>query len=248
MSVSLGARFQNNYKWDRNFFLLYVVMIWIGICIGFGREIVRHVQQHLPAYPLIVHFHAAAFVGWLVLLTTQVLLIRAHKVRIHRKLGLAAVILAALMIALGPATAVIVDGLHVGQPGSDPAFLSVQLSDILAFAGLVTAAVVFRNHPAAHKRLMLLATLYISDAGFARWLAGDIAAWLGEGFWATAAALYLPNDTLIVGLGVYDLITRRRFHPAYLAGVAWVLANQLTAVSLYFNPSWKPVALRLIGH
>jgi hypothetical protein len=48
-------------------------------------------------------------------------------------------------------------------------------------------------------------------------------------------------------LGVYDLLSRGRLHPAYLAGVAWALANQVTAVSLFFSPQWKPVALHLIG-
>ena len=70
--------YTTNYKWDRNFFLLYVVLIWIGIAMGFGTEIVKHIRNHAPPYALIVHFHAAAFVGWLVLLTVQVLLIRVH--------------------------------------------------------------------------------------------------------------------------------------------------------------------------
>jgi hypothetical protein len=240
--------FTANSKWDRNFFLLYVVLIWIGIGMGFGTEIVKHIRNHAPPYALIVHFHAAAFVGWLVLLTVQVLLIRVHRADIHRKLGVAGAILAGVMVVLGPTTAIIVDGLRVGTPNSDPAFLSIQFADILAFAGLVTAALALRNHSAAHKRLMLLAILYISDAGFARWLANGVFAQLGDGFWATMAALYLANDLLALGIGGYDLATRRRLHPAYVAGVAWMLANQLTAVGLYFTPAWKAIALKIIGH
>jgi hypothetical protein len=37
---------------------------------------------------------------------------------------------------------------------------------------------------------MLLAILYISDAGFARWLAPGVEALLGEGFWPMMATLY----------------------------------------------------------
>jgi len=55
-------------------------------------------------------------------------------------------------------------------------------------------------------------------------------------------------DILILGVGAYDWIIRRRLHPAYVAGVAWVAAMELTAVSLYLNPAWKPIALTLIGH
>ena len=62
------------------------------------------------------------------------------------------------------------------------------------------------------------------------------------------AALYLANDVLALGIGGYDLATRRRLHPAYVAGIAWMLANQLTAVALYFTPAWKTIALKIIGH
>jgi hypothetical protein len=248
MAASVNARFENNCRWDRNFFLLYVAFIWIGICMGFGLDLADHFERHEPPYPLIVHFHAVAFVGWLALLTVQVLLIRAKRADIHRKLGVAGVVLACVMLLLGPMTAIIVDRLQLGTPESDPAFLSVQLTDILAFAGFVTAAVALRNRPAAHKRLMLLAILYISEAGFSRWLAPDLRALLGVGFWAMVATVYLASDVLILGLGVYDFVTRRRLHPAYIAAVPWVLAIQLTAVRLYFSPGWKVVALRILGH
>ena len=72
MGLSAIGSFDNDYRSDRNFFLIYVVMIWFGILMGFAPKIIRRVQQHATPYPLMVHFHAVAFVGWLVLLTTQV--------------------------------------------------------------------------------------------------------------------------------------------------------------------------------
>jgi hypothetical protein len=152
------------------------------------------------------------------------------------------------MLVIGPTTALNVQPLHFSQPGSDPPFLSVQLTDIVAFAGLATAGVLLRKQAAAHKRLILLATLYISDAGFGRWLGESVSHWLGEGFWSTGAALYGASDLLIVGMGIYDITTRRRLHPVYAIGTAWVFGDQLTGVSLLLSPAWKPWALRLIGH
>jgi len=94
-------------------------------------------------------------------------------------------VLAALMIVIGPATAVVVDRIRLALPHPDPAFLIVQMLDIVAFAGLVVPAFIWRKDPSVHKRLILLATLYISDAGFARWQGGTMEALLGNGFWAT---------------------------------------------------------------
>ncbi|HUO89718.1 MAG TPA: hypothetical protein VMU08_11120 [Rhizomicrobium sp.] len=247
-TASPRAPFEPDHAWDRNFFLLMIVLIWIGIANGFGFEIVRHIQKHEAAYPLIVHVHAVAFVGWLVVLTTQILLIRTHRIAVHMALGKAAMGLAAIMVVLGPATAIYMQRVHVGTPASDPAFLAIQLSDILAFAVLIAAAFAWRRTPSAHKRLILIATLYITDAGFARWLGDGIHGLFGDGYWSFVASAYLGNDVLLLGMGVYDLATRRRLHPAWLAGAGWTFAVQLSAGYLYLAPWWKPIASHLIGH
>jgi hypothetical protein len=199
-------------------------------------------------YPLIVHFHAVAFVGWLVLFTVQVALIRTARADIHRRLGIAGAVLAAMMVALGPATALVVDAARFTATGRTPEFLAVQLTDILAFAGLTASGLLLRRIPSAHKRLMLLGLIYISDAGFARLVNDVVAAPLGTGVLGTMAALYLGSDLLMLGLGVYDVLTRRRLHPAYIAGVAWTIVLQSAAFVLLRNPTWKTISLHLIGH
>jgi hypothetical protein len=242
-----GGGFPANHPWDRNFFLLWAGLIWLGIVMGFGPEILQHAQGHGKPFPLIVHFHAAAFLGWLALFTGQILLIRTKRWDLHRKMGLAMVGLAFVMMVLGPATALIADARKIGTPDAEPAFLGVQFTDIIAFAGLLGAGVVFRNTPSAHKRLILLATIYISDAGFARWLGDPIHRWLGDGGWSYWASLYLGTASLMLGLGAYDLITRRRLHPAYIGGLAWVAAMEVTALGLYATPAWKAFAAHLIS-
>lgn len=236
------------HSWDRNFFLVMVVLAWLGIGMGFGHDIANHVAQHQPAYPLVVHVHAVVFVAWLVLFTVQVLLIRFKKLPVHQKLGMAMAGLAAMMVVLGPATALTVQHHGMNQPNADPAFLSIQFTDILAFAGLVTAGMLFRKVPSAHKRLMLLATLYITDAGFARWLAGGVLHWLGNSYWSWWVALYCGPNLLILGAAAYDLVTRRRLHPVFLAGTAWAFANQMTALTLYFSPAWLVLAKKIIAN
>jgi hypothetical protein len=112
----------------------------------------------------------------------------------------------------------------------------------------VSAAIALRAHAAAHKRLILLATLCLVDAGFVRiWGRRAVYAELGGGFVAFMVSVYAGNLVLIAGIGVYDLITRRRLHPAYVAGGAWVVGLLSLAGVLYVSPWWTLVALRIIG-
>ncbi|HZZ17930.1 MAG TPA: hypothetical protein VFE25_01100 [Opitutaceae bacterium] len=240
--------FAPNHRWDRNFYLIMVGLAWLGILRGFGGEIVQRVAHNSAPYPIIVHFHAVIFVLWLVLFTVQVLLIRSKKVSVHKSLGFALVYLAVAMALIGPATALTVQHHGMASPDADPGFLSIQFTDILAFVGLTGAAIVLRKKAAAHKRLVLLGTLYITDAGYARWLAHRIIGALGgPTYWHFWLALYAGPVVLTAVVGIYDLATRKRLHPAYVAGAAYMFAVQMLAVSLYMSPAWPPVAKHLIA-
>ena len=247
------TRFAPQHPWDRNFHLAIIALAWVGILRGFGGDVAGHLARHDAPYPLIVHVHALVFVSWLALFTVQILLIRTKRLAVHKRLGYGLAWLAGLMAVLGPVTALSVHHLRMvahlasTHPADDPGFLSVQFTDILAFVSLTAAGLWYRNTPAAHKRLILLGTLYITDAGFARWLAPSFDQLLGHGFWPFWIGCYFGPDCLILLAGAYDLITRRRLHPAYLAGAVWVFAVQTLAVWLYFSPHWTQFATRLVG-
>jgi hypothetical protein len=246
-AVRVWGDFAPYHRWDHNFFLSMVALIWFGVLMGFVPAIWTHVVKHKPPYPVAVHIHAAAMVAWLALLTTQALLIRARRTDLHRKLGVAGICLACLIPFLGIAAAIVVDRAKMATPHPDPAFLSVQLFDMVAFAGAAAAAILMRGEPAAHKRLILLATLACVDAGFSRWLGGSLTKLFGDGFGPFMIESYLGNIVLILAIGGYDLATRRRLHPAYIGGAAWVLGWLFLAGWLYVTPAWAPVATHLIG-
>jgi len=246
------ACFARTHPWDRNFFLMMVGLLWLGIGMGFGPEIVHRLQTHARPFPTIVHIHAVAFVTWLCLLTAQVVLVRTRRTDLHMKLGVAGMVLYPAMVVLGIAAAVVVDRHHASLPGGNAAFFSVSLADILNFAVMASAAFALRRTPSAHKRLILLATIFISNAGFARWWEGPVLHWVTQhhgviGYWAYAAGLFLSDFLLVMAIGAYDLVTRRRLHPAFVVGAAFSLLVEALAIELYVSPWWKPVALRLIG-
>jgi hypothetical protein len=247
-SIPAARRFAPRHRRDNLIFLAMVLLVWLGILMGFVPQVIRHVQLHRPPYPLIVHIHGPVFAAWLVLLTVQLGLVRTGNVRLHRKLGMIGMALAAVMVVLGPATAIVVDRAHIGTPQDDPGFLAIQLEDMIGFAGLVAAAFWFRQRPDAHKRLIVLATLHISDAGFSRWLGGYFVAVLGPSSTASLILqLYFANDLLVVGLGVYDWATRGRLHPVYLPAVAWIVLVQGVSLWFYMNPWWQATQAHLLG-
>ncbi|WLI91123.1 hypothetical protein Q4S45_08385 [Massilia sp. R2A-15] len=246
---STGQAFAAHHRWDRNFFLFMIGLIWLGVIMGFGPGVLKHFTGERQDNPLIVHLHAAVFVAWLALLTTQALLIRTNRRATHKKLGGGLALLAVVMIAIGPLAEVAIQVDRFGTPRSRPAFLAVSIFLMVAFAGLVGVALKRRADAALHKRLILMATIMIASAGYARWTGKWITEMIGrDHFWGNFTFLYLGVNVLFAIMVGYDLVTRRRLHPAMVAGLVWLLTIQLISVWLYFSPWWLRFCTTLIGH
>ena len=240
--------FASQHRWDRNFFLFLVSYIWVTVLAGFGLDLVDHFQTHRYDYLWIVHLHAVVFVCWLVLLTVQLALVRNGRVDVHRKLGAWGMGLATFIPPLGLLVSWMAERQHHGTVDSDASFFSFNIVHMVCFALLVGAAYRLRRDPSAHKRLILLATLFLSVAGFARLWTYTIGSPFGEGFWPVLVSMNSGPDLAILALGGYDLFTRSRLHPAYVAGALLIFASQLFANWLYFNPAWKDVASWIAGY
>src|SRR5580698_6665107 len=55
------GQFPKDHFWDRWFYPLFVGLIWLGVGLGFGPELVQHIKGGEAPYPPVVHLHAAAF-------------------------------------------------------------------------------------------------------------------------------------------------------------------------------------------
>ncbi|MDB5117418.1 MAG: hypothetical protein JWQ79_2910 [Mucilaginibacter sp.] len=102
---------------------------------------------------------------------------------LHKKLGIAGGVLAGVMVILGSVTGVVSEHVKYGTPDSDPAFLAVMFGDMLLFGILAGAGIALRKDASAHKRLMLLATIVLTDAGTGRWFSFKIAHFFGNLYW-----------------------------------------------------------------
>lgn len=232
---------------DYNFFLSYVVLIWLAVLAGFVPEIIQHLRNDAIPYPVAIHVHAVVTVGWLALLTSQTLLIRKREVRLHRRWGALGAILAVGVVVVGFWAALAFEGLAMETPKARPHFLAIEWSNIIEFAGLAAAAIAARKRPSAHKRLILLATLSLTPAAFNRAIGKPfIHPLLGSGVWQTFVQIFSLTDLMVLGIGLYDWQTRRRIHPAWALGALWIFAGQWTASWLFYEPAWKAVATLIL--
>ena len=105
-------------------------------------------------------------------------------------------------------------------------------------AVLLPAGVFIRRNSAAHRRVLILATICISDAGFSR-MVGLVrpapTTFLGTYFFFEGGTLLL-----ILLMFLWDW-KRNRIMKQFLWAASLVIAVGLTATGLYFNGTWKSI-------
>jgi hypothetical protein len=183
-----------------------------------------------------LHWHGGVFTAWMLLLVVQTSLIASRRVRAHRTLGAAGMVLAAAMVVLGWSVAITrTQSSQIVDQGVPPlVFLAVPLLGMAVFAGLVVAAVYFRRKSsAAHKRLMLLATFELVTAAVSRlpW----VEEWGPLGFFAV-------TDLFVAALVVYDFASEKRIHRATLWGGLAFVASQPLRLAIGPSAPWLAFA------
>ena len=229
---------------DRKAYVVWMTVVWLAILSGFGLDFLRYMGER-PAPPPILHLHAAVYVIWLALVTAQIFLVETGQVRLHKNLGWATAVVSGIMVPLGLAAALVDKARVVGTPAADPQFLALEFEEMFAFSFFIIAGLLWRKDPAAHKRLMILSAVAISDAGFARlWMIairimppGPFGWWL-QFFWGIAL--------LLIAMAGWDIWRRRRIHPTVLVGAVVLIGGEIVTTTLYFTPWWATAMAALI--
>jgi uncharacterized membrane protein YhaH (DUF805 family) len=140
------------------------------------------------------------------------------------------------MVAIGSYGALVAAARPTGftsMPIPPLQFLVVPLFDMLLFAACVGLAVSRRRDAQAHKRWMLLASVNLLGAAFARWpgLAGG-----------GPVVFYGVADLFIVAIAIRDFATRGRLHPATLWGGLAIIVSQPLRLMVSGTPAWLAFA------
>lgn len=240
-SVGVGA-FAEQHPADAMFFPAMVAAMWLLLLLGFVPEVIERAMGGMRPYPWIIHIHAIVYFGWLAFLASQVALVRTGRLAWHRQMGVLGLVLVLAVIVAGPAAALEMHMTH--QARQPPVFLAIQLLNVLAFAITVSAALLLRRQPAAHKRLMLIATLPLIGAGFGRVVRMLTGA---PPPFTLIPSVYIATNAFLLAIAIYDWRTRGRLHPVFLPALAGLLLVELTAGLLLRSPVWASFTRSLVG-
>lgn len=236
------------HQWDRNFFAGFLAICWLGVIMGFyPASMARLAGKAAYSAPLLLHVHALSFVLWLMLLTTQIGLVRHRYTALHKKLGLASVLLIPVMVVSAVLSEFNTQRFNFDNPPNSQQFFIIPLAYMLAFAILATCAILRRSDPPTHKRLILLATTSIVSAAYSRWIGEWLTATFGDDYWGTVVNTYTGGNAIIVLAIAYDWATRGQIHWVYKIAVPMLIIGELVAVYIYHSPAWLPIARTIIG-
>jgi hypothetical protein len=221
---------------ERLFYMGMSIAVVITVFAGFAQTYYLRPYFTTASLMPLLHFHGLVFTSWLVLFFAQTTLVAAHRTDIHRRLGVAGGVIAAMMIVVGFVTAVVRAKQGAAPAGDIPplAFLIIPIGDIFVFAVLIGAGLYFRRRPDVHKRLMMLGTISILAAAIARLPLAIMK--------AGPLAFFGLTDVFILICVVYDLITLRRVHRTTLLAGLFIIALQPLRLMLAGTQAWLTFA------
>lgn len=219
------------------FFAAMSVVTLLIVVSGFTPTLYLRPLFNPPAIPGYLFLHGIVLTAWFVWLCVQTLLIQSGRTALHRRLGVAGAVLAAivpfagLMASAGVVERAVSLGIDLNADASVlgigvngvpvSTFLSGvvwgNVSGAVSFAVLAWTGIALRRHPAAHKRLMLLATVVLLGPALAR--LARLPYFGGEG----GPFVLIVSLTLLAIVIVHDFVTMRKVHPATVFGVVFPL-------------------------
>ena len=185
----------------------------------------------IPAY---LHVHGAAMTGWYVLLLLQTTLIAMRRRAVHRRLGIAGAVIAAVIVLLNPL--VVVWSAAHQAPGTPIELTAlIVVGDLLVmaiFAILVVLAIHWRRYPETHSRMMMLASIAVAGPALGRFslhLAGT----------PLPGVIFLMLLPLLVV--VHDRVLTKRVQPVSAWGSAAIIGSLVLSIAIANSPAGPAV-------
>ena len=225
-SVAIPAAAKGRRTAGRWFYVSVTLLIILLNVVSFAPSIIDGSTRtvSLP-FNFIDLAHTLVSMAWLLVFLAQVILIATGRPAVHRRLGVLGVLLSAVFMVVTWFT--LVEGARRGFDLSgdliprgtsvDPGTFLAPASALVPIGVLIGVAVWYRQRPAVHKRLMMLAILASTGAPIAHLI----------GHWPALQPYPVINPVsnmlILALLPIHDLVSERRVHPASLWGAVGVM-------------------------
>ena len=221
-----------------NFYTALPIAMALAVFVGFAPTYYMKAAFGTPALAPLYHVHGFLFTCWMLLLIAQPALVATGRTALHRRVGVVGGLLAAGMVVAALAVSIDLGRRGASPPGVPPlVFLVVPLTTVVVFPVLIGAALLWRNRPEIHKRLMMIGSMELITAGFGRW---PVVGPLGP------MAYFAATDLFVLALLVHDRATTGRFHRATLWGGLFLIASQPLRLMIGGTETWQAFARWLI--
>ena len=210
-----------------------------------------------PPFPLVLHVHSILMGSFLLLLLAQTVLAASGRLKYHQRLGVSAVVLAPAIVVAGfilvptmyhqiwdgmqRATAETQAGMQAFLRFFDNIMLIQIRVGILFSLFILIALMARKKDPGLHKRMMFLAIAPALPAAF------DRIAWLPHTLPESPLSPDLYILLAVAPMFIWDLVSTRSLHKAYLIWLAFMVPSSILIHSLWDTNWWHATAPRLLG-
>jgi hypothetical protein len=228
---------KNTTKRSRSsFFFVMSLVGLLAVFVGFAKTFIIPVAAGRFKAPFSVHLHGAFAFGWVILFVIQASLIRFKNYRMHMRLGILGV-----FMALGTAVTMLPAGVFAVEKELRQGLGETAISNIVGvstsaviFLSLAIAGMIYRKKAAAHKRLMLLATIEVLWVAWFRFR--HIFPPFPQAEFLFGVAL---PDSLIVIACIWDKRVNGKVYPVLGYVGAFMIAEDVFEYFTFDNSSWR---------
>ena len=161
----------NTWARDRaTYFYLGFALVGLAVvALGFGVTYALPMMRRSFSVPWFVHLHGASALAWVMLLIAQAQLVRVRRTPLHRRIGQLSLPVALFVWSSGIVTGVWAAARDLPeQSTAATSSLGGTVTGLTLYLLIVTGAVVTREKPDWHKRLVMLATIQLLWPAFFR--------------------------------------------------------------------------------
>jgi FtsH-binding integral membrane protein len=226
-----------SYQTDQVFFTRMAIAVSALTIFGFAQFAARGIPDYANA-PLHIHLHGIIYLGWLILFCTQNLLAGNGNLALHRRLGKLGLPLILAMIVVGSYAGLqSITRDHVPPHYTPAYFLPLVQIAVVTFGGLAIAGLVMRHDTQWHRRLLLMATIILTDPALDRIVPGPIVGgpvsqWIIMAIQLVLAGFVLLHDRKVLG----------RVHQATWWGIGVIVASHVLTDALARVPAVAAIA------